>query len=120
MSIQNAQKVSWSGLIVLVVLTCAFLVIAPKASAGTEDKSDCPAAKICLWSGPTFGGQQSFWNGYETGYHALENIDPQSVYNHTGNHVAIFYIGPFGTELGVYPGETFQFGSPYTGGFTIS
>jgi hypothetical protein len=107
------------GLIALVVLTCALLTVAPKASASVENKSDCPAGKICLWSGPTFGGQQSFWNGSETGYHALENIDPQSVYNHTGNHTAVFFIGPFNVELGVGPGETFQFGSPYTKGFEI-
>lgn len=114
----NARNLYLSSLIALVVLACAALVAAPKASA---NKSDCPSAKICLWSGPTYGGQQSFWNGWETGYHALENIDPQSVWNHTGNHTAIFYVGLWGqVELGVYPGETFQWGSPYTRGFRIN
>jgi hypothetical protein len=111
---------SLSGLLALVVLTSALLVGASTASATIDEKSDCPSGKICLWSGPTFGGQQSFWNGSETGCHALENIDPQSMWNHTGNHTAVFFVGVFGeTELGIGPGETFQWGSPYTRGFCI-
>jgi hypothetical protein len=115
----NTRNVFLGALIALVMLASALLTIAPKASAEITDKSDCPNGKVCLWSGPTFGGQQSFWNAWETGYHGLENIDPQSVYNRTSNRVAVFFIGPFKVELGVYPGETFQFGSPYTGGFDI-
>lgn len=94
---------------------------APSMASAVEPqvKSDCPAGKICLWSGPTFGGQQSFWNGSETGCHALESIDPESVYNHTGNHTAVFFIGPFNVELGISPGETFQFSEPYTKEFCI-
>jgi hypothetical protein len=113
----NARTISLSGLIALVVLTCALLTTAPKAAAV---QSDCPASKICLWLGQTFGGQQSFWNGYETGYHALENIDPASVYNHTGNHYAVFYAGTFGeVEIVVGPGKTEQFGFEWTKGFEI-
>jgi hypothetical protein len=83
-------------------------------------KNDCGPARICLWSGQSFGGQQSFWNGSDLGFHALANIDPQSVYNHTGERLAIFYVGILhNVELGIYPGETFQFGSPYSGGFEI-
>jgi hypothetical protein len=75
-------------LVALVVLAGAFFALAPKASAGTTDKSDCPSGKICLWAGPTFGGQQSFWNASETGCHALANINPQSAYNNTSNRHA--------------------------------
>jgi hypothetical protein len=69
-------------LVAMIAVSGTLLALAPAASA---DKSDCPAGKICLWSGPTFGGQRSFWDASETGCHALENIDPQSAYNHTSN-----------------------------------
>jgi hypothetical protein len=114
----NARNIFLGGLIAFFALACALLTTAPKASA---DKSDCPSAKICLWDGPTFGGQQSFWNGYETGCHALENIDPSSVYNNTNGHWAHFYTGPFGEiDIAVGPGKTYQFGGDWTKGFCIT
>jgi hypothetical protein len=83
-------------------------------------QSDCSPGLICLWSGPTFGGQQSFWHGYETGCHALENINPQSVFNDTENYTAEFPYGPF--ELlhhDAGPGSTIQFEEPWPSGFCI-
>lgn len=110
----DTRSVFLSVLVALLMLASAFLALAPEVSAGTTDKSDCPAGKICLWSGPTFGGQQSFWNGSETGCHALENIDPQSVYNHTGNHNATF--PGLGT---IVPGSSFTFSPAWTGSMCI-
>lgn len=90
--------------------------------------SECPAATVCFWSGKTFGRGEvepglnafSFFNGFETGCHALANINPQSVFNHTGEHLAVLFVGIFGeVELGISPGETFQFGSRYTRGFCM-
>lgn len=94
---------------------------APSIASAVEPrvKSDCPSGKICLWAGPTFGGQQSFWSASETGCHALENIDPQSVFNNTSNRTAVFFVGVFGeVELGVGPGGTEHFSS-YERGFCI-
>lgn len=112
----NTRYVFLSGLIALVVLISAFLTIAPNALA--FDKSDCPSGKVCFWSGPTYGGQQSFWNAWETGYHALANIDPQSMWNNTGNRTVWLENG-LGSPYPIGPGGTNQWGSPYTGGMEI-
>lgn len=106
------KNVLLSTLIALVVMAGAFLALAPEAMA---ERSECPAGKICLWSGPTYGGQKSFWNGYETGCHALANIDPESMWNHTGEHYATM-PGLGMTAPGVYWG----WGYPYTGELCIS
>jgi hypothetical protein len=89
-------------------------------------KSDCPASYICFWSGKTFGtaeceaGQNCFsaFHGYEVGWHNLESINPQSMYNHTGEHIAAWPFGCCSQTL-VGPGETYQWGSRYFGGFEI-
>lgn len=103
-------------LIALIGLASALFAPAPSADASALDKSDCPSGKICLWSGPTYGGQQSFWNAWETGCHGLENIDPTSAYNNTNNRNATF-PGVLGSPLG--PGQSFQFLNPYTGSLCI-
>lgn len=91
--------------------------------------SECPGSYICFWTGPTYGqsecrsGENCFsaFHGYETGCHALANIDPQSMYNHTGEHWAHFYTGPFGEiDIAIAPGNTYQFGGRWTKGFCIS
>lgn len=116
---------------VLTLLTTAIAVvgIGVLPSTASASKSECAAGDVCFWSGKTFGRAEcesglncfSHFHGYETGSHALANINPQSVWNHTGNHTAIFYVGLFGkVELGVYPGEDFQWGSPYTKGFKLN
>jgi hypothetical protein len=93
-------------LIALVVLAGALFVFAPVASANRED---CPAAKVCLWSGESFGGQQAFFNGEDHGWHSLENIDPSSAWNHTGNHWILFngltWLGP-GETIRIFPAFT--------------
>ncbi len=101
-----------SALVVIIMLASALALAAPKASAVTND---CPAGKICLWAGQTFGGQQSFWNASETGCHALASIDPQSVRNNTGSGYATFP----GWGM-VAPGVELQRGNPYTGELCIS
>lgn len=114
MNIQlDIRNVFLSGLIALALLASAALTLAPQASA---DKSDCPSQKICLWSGQTYGGQQSFWNAWETGCHGLENIDPTSAYNNTNNRSATF-SGLLGSPLG--PGKSISFLDPWTKGFCI-
>jgi hypothetical protein len=90
-------------------------------------KSDCPASYVCFWSGKTFGtaecesGQNCYsqFHGYEVGKHNLENINPQSMYNHTGEHLA-WFLGPLWTPFAISPGGTYQWGSPYTSYFEIS
>jgi hypothetical protein len=111
----DRRNVSLSALVALVVLASAFLALASKASASTTVKSDCPAGKICLWAGPTFGGQQSFWNASETGCHALANIDPQSAYNHTSNrHATLTGFTTIGHETSI------GWGFEYTGELCIN
>jgi hypothetical protein len=83
----DARKIFLSALLALVVLASALLVIAPKASA---NKEDCPAGKVCLWAGPTFGGERAFFNGEELGCHSLASINPRSAWNHTGNKKVTF------------------------------
>jgi len=81
------RNVFLTALVALVMLAGALLVFAPTASANRED---CPAGKICLWAGPTYGGERAFFNGSETGCHSLASIDPQSIYNNTTGHTAEF------------------------------
>jgi len=100
-----------SALVALVLMAGVLLSLAPKASAVT---SDCPSGKICLWAGQTFGGQQSFWNAWETGCHALANIDPRSVRNNTGNRTA--WLPGWGA---VGPGVEVATANPYTGELCI-
>jgi hypothetical protein len=83
----GTRKTVLSALVALAVLASTLLSFAPPASANRED---CPAGSVCLWSGPTYGGQQAFFNGEDTGWHTLSNIDPESGWNHTGNHNVIF------------------------------
>lgn len=91
-------------------------------------KSDCPASYICFWSGKTFGTAEcqaglncfSAFHGYEVGYHALENINPQSVYNHTGERLAWFSLNWLDPGFGVWPGEAIGFGGRWNAGFEIS
>lgn len=92
--------------------------------------SECPASYICFWTGKTYGqaeckaGENCFsaFHGYETGSHALANIDPQSMYNHTGEHYAWFQpcIPLFPCEYNVGPGQLHQFGGRWTSGFWIT
>ena len=106
----DTRNVLLSALIAFVVLASTFLAFAPKASAVT---SDCPAQKICLWSGQFFGGQQSFWNAWETGCHALANIDPTSIRNNTTNRKVT-------SPVQVGPGLEYQWFEPHKGGFCFS
>lgn len=106
----DRRSIFLGALIALVVLASALWAVAPKASAGLLEKSDCPAGFICVWEGPTFGGNRAFFSGSETGCHSLANIDPKSAYNHTGNHTAILVgltsIGPGGTVSDITPAFT--------------
>lgn len=101
-------------LVALAMLAGAFLALAPTASAA---KSECPGQTICLLSGPNFGGQRSFWHASDVGCHALENIDPESVFNNTVNRKARFF-GFLGGPV-IKPGSSFIFLDPYTGKFCI-
>lgn len=113
----SSRNLLLSGLVALALLASSFLMFAPNAAA--LDKSDCPSGKICLWAGPTFGGQQSFWNAWETGCHALANIDPRSAFNNTGNRIAQFTGGQFYSLL--WPSDSFSnLSSGYTGHMCIS
>ena len=112
LSLEAPKTFMLSALLALLMTAGALLILTPEASA---ERSDCPAGKICLWAGATYGGQQSFWNGYETGCHALSNIDPQSIWNHTGNHSAAM------SGLGITgPGVYWTWGYPYTGELCIT
>jgi hypothetical protein len=102
-----------AAFVALVVLTGAFFALAPKAFA---EKSDCPAGDVCVWEGPTFGGNRAFFAGSETGCHSLANIDPKSAYNHTGNHAAILV-----NLAGLAPGEAISDITPaFTGELCIN
>jgi hypothetical protein len=91
-----------------VVLAGALFVFAPVASANRED---CPAARVCLWAGETYGGQQAFFNGEDHGWHTLENINPASSWNHTGNHSVYFNT----LNIWIGPGATLRIPGGYTG-----
>ena len=58
---------------------------------------------------------ERFFNGSETGCHSLANIDPQSIWNHTGNHTATF---PFARTIS--PGQSFANMFPWGGEVCIS
>jgi peptidase inhibitor family I36 len=109
----DRRNVLLSGLITLVLFGCALLAFAPRSLAVTND---CPAGKICLWSGPTFGGDKSFWSESDTGCHALENIDPTSMRNNTDNRLATL-PGVLGSPLGHT--KEFTFLNDYTGQLCI-
>lgn len=103
----DTRNVFLGALIALVLLSGVLLALAPKASAVTND---CPSQKICLWAGQTFGGQQSFWNAWETGCHGLENIDPWSIRNNTSNREVY-------SPINLLPGLEYQWFKPHGGGF---
>jgi hypothetical protein len=88
-----------------------------------QDLSDCNTGYVCFWSGKTFGQAEcesglncfSEFSGTEVGCHGLENINPQSMLNHTINKVVEFFNGGLIEPLShIYANETFQWGSPYT------
>jgi hypothetical protein len=108
----DTRNLILSALIALVALASAFAVLAPKASAATED---CPPSDVCLWETENFSGTRSFFSGSETGCHDITNINPRSMRNHTGNHTATFFPGPFG----IGPSGEHLFGGPYTGSMCI-
>jgi Peptidase inhibitor family I36 len=92
--------------------------------------SECPGSYICFWTGKTYGqaecngGENCFsaFHGYETGCHALASINPQSIYNHTGEHYAhLYYNEPLGpVELVYGPGQHETLPGRYSGEFCIS
>lgn len=108
----DTRNVVLGALVALVVLVGALLVLAPTASA---NKEDCPAGKICFWSGPTFGEAAAFFNGSETGCHSLAAINPRSGWNHSGNHTAEFPL----TRV-IPPGGEFANAFPWGGNVCIS
>jgi Peptidase inhibitor family I36 len=92
--------------------------------------SECPPSYICFWSGRNYGQAEcqaglncfSAFHGYEVGHHDLENINPRSVYNHTGEHTAVFIEYPFGLPpyvMEVGPGQTFNEFGRWEDGFNI-
>lgn len=113
MDVRLDKRMLLSGLIALALFSCALLAQPPKSFAVT---SDCPAGKICLWSGPTFGGDRSFWEASQTGCHALENIDPTSMRNNTDNRLATL-PGVLGSPVGHT--QEFSFLNDYTGQLCI-
>lgn len=122
----TTRNVFLVGLLALALLAAALGTIAPKASATIDEKSECSPGYVCFWSGKTFGRAEcqsglncfSEFHGYEVGWHNLENINPQSMYNHTGEHVAWFLIGCC-DAFPVGPGGTEQWSSPYGDGFEM-
>jgi hypothetical protein len=138
-TVSDSRRNLFLGALMALILLVALGGITSEASAVTTKKSnplvfepqvqsECPGGYVCFWSGKTFGrgecesGQNCYsqFHGYEVGWHNLENINPQSMWNHTGEHLAVFYVGLFGeVEHGIYPGETTQWNSPYKGGFEM-
>lgn len=81
-------------------------------------KSDCPAGKVCFWSGNTYGGQQAFFPEVK-GCYGLANIDPHSVYNHMyGSYVRILETPQY-YEWILWQGESAS-NTNITGGMCIS
>jgi hypothetical protein len=109
-------------------LEAGFNSLSPAAQARVA--SECPGSYICFWTGESYGqsgcekGETCFsaFHGYEVGEHALANINPRSMYNHTGEHYAWFQpcIPAFPCEYSVNPGQLWQFGGRWTSGFRIS
>jgi hypothetical protein len=97
-------------------------------AASPPVKSECGSGSVCFWSGKTWGraecqsGQNCFsqFHANETGFHALANINPQSMWNNTTNRTAVIYEGIFGeVEVGIGPGESWQWSSRYERGFYL-
>lgn len=102
------RSATLSALVSLALVASAFFAFAPAASA---DYGDCPSQKICLWAGPTYGGQRAFFDASDTGWKSLANIDPRSVRNNTSNrHV---YFPEWGATWG--PGQSQNNLLPYWG-----
>jgi hypothetical protein len=124
----TVAKVFGSLCLALIVGMVAAGPAAASEPAETDNASECPASYVCFWSGKTYGQAEcekglncfSAFHGYELGWHALENINPQSVYNHTGEHWAFFPQGPFGQGFWIGPGQMEGWGSRWTGGFEMT
>jgi hypothetical protein len=104
------RRSMWLAALVALVLSCAFSAFATKASA---NRSDCPPGYVCLWEGPTFGGNRAFFPWFDTGTHTLEEINPRSAFNNTGNSTVLFqgtatlYPSYFWSERGYYTGTIY-------------
>jgi len=91
-----ARKGSLSALMTLTILAAALFVSTPKASASFES---CASTKVCLWAGENGTGEMRVFNGEDLGCKTLADIDPKSIYNHTGNKFVLvpgrgLVIGP--------------------------
>lgn len=93
-----------------------------------QTTGECPSGYVCFWSGKTYGraecesGQNCFsaFAGSEVGCHGLENINPQSMFNNTGNKTVTVYNGGIVEPIThVYHGETYQWGYVYHEGMCI-
>jgi hypothetical protein len=88
-------------------------------------QSECPSNAVCFWSGKTYGqaecesGQNCFswFSGSEVGYHALSNINPQSVFNNSSH--SIYFSNGVSGGWSVAPGHAESFGQRWFGGFEI-
>lgn len=105
-------RAAWQAVALLGLLVAMTFALTTDASA---NRSDCPSGKICLWSGPTFGEQQAFFE--DTGCKPLNNIDPRSGFNNTNNRIFSLQQWPYAT---IWWGESWSNGSPYTGEICIS
>jgi hypothetical protein len=99
----DTRNVFLSALVALVVLAGALLVLAPTASA---NRSDCPLNTVCLWEGPTFGGDRAFFSENDEGCKPLNNIDPKSGYNRADSAIVSLSGGLFYSVL--WPGDDFE------------
>jgi hypothetical protein len=99
----DARNMFVAALVGLVVLAGALFAFVPTASANRED---CPAGRICLWNGPTFGEERAFFEASETGCRPLNNINPRSGWNRT-SRTAEFplsrTIGPGAEFSNIFP-----------------
>lgn len=104
-----ATTMAVAGIGILPSMASAESLFEPTIEVSPQVKEDCPPGDVCVWEGPTFGGNRAFFAGSETGTHTLENITPHSAYNHTGNHTAVFpewYFGSCCPNLILSPGQS--------------
>ncbi|MDO8188562.1 peptidase inhibitor family I36 protein [Conexibacter sp. JD483] len=77
--VEKRLRAALLALLLAAAVACALFVTAPKASA---DRADCPGHAVCIWSGPTFGGQLSWFSENDIGCHPHPDNTPiRSAFN---------------------------------------
>lgn len=97
-------------------LALAILGNAALAPQALADRSDCPSQFLCVWDGPTYGGERKQF--HDNGWQNLTNFGfndrTSSVYNNTNRYAQLSeHINGGGPRLCLFPGGYMSLSGTY-------